>query len=129
MSENLAKFCFDADWNSSLPLMIVFSLSYGVFIPCFYFLKFFQNRSNQMNPKFVEHFGVLCYLYRSEFFWWELVLFFKKMFIVVLAVFIQATRSEAQILYVIQSAMFLFLLAEAVCKPYKTAFLSSLSFM
>ena len=98
---------------------------WGLGIPFFAFVLMFRERKNLMQIEVKEKFGFLYNGYQSDLFFWEIVIMYRKIAMIFIAVFIQpqGVITQAMIVFLI---MVLFLIANLKKKPYVSMALNDL---
>jgi hypothetical protein len=87
MYRNPSQECFDSNWFSHLPFVIIFLALYGIIFPVGVGISFFRNRFKRHDPDFIRVFGSLVSPYRGQYFYWELISMFKRALFAVSAQF------------------------------------------
>jgi hypothetical protein len=128
MAMNPVQNCYEGEWNNHLPLVVLFSLIYGILFPCTILFVFFKNSDNPDDPKFILGYGSLISLFRREFFFWELVSMLKRAAFVVMTQFLSAKGDQYSTKFAASiSTMGFFSALEVLLVPYASKNLNFLS--
>jgi hypothetical protein len=109
--------CFNDSWKSHLPI-ITLGMLIALSIPLILLILLYFNRSGMESNVFRRRYGMLVVPYRMKFFWWELVLMFRKALLVML---IDLSNNQSVFLRNYGVILFLLIIAliEAYVQPYK----------
>ncbi|KAJ6252885.1 insulin-like growth factor binding protein [Anaeramoeba flamelloides] len=81
--------CFgdDQEWNNLLIFSIIFIILYIVGIPILILYLLIKNSKIMNEKQFDLRFGLLCSRYSKSFFYWEVVIMLRKLFLAILKTF------------------------------------------
>ncbi|KAJ3442000.1 hypothetical protein M0812_14022 [Anaeramoeba flamelloides] len=111
-------FCFDQWWYQLLPFVIVFMILYIIGIPIF-FATMLWYHSKKVNEKvFNQRLSLLYSRYKIEYFYWEIIIIFRKFFIVIFEIYL-TNYPLVQIILLICCLLFSIII-QNIYKPYNT---------
>ena len=108
-------------WATGFSLII-----WGIFVPCLIFYKLYLKRKNLFEYKVKYTFGFLINGYKHERFYWEFIIFIKKLVIVFLTVFMQSGYSVTLQSVLLITFLILGFILQLHFKPYITEQLNNL---
>jgi hypothetical protein len=119
MVANPSQRCYDSVWLSNLPIVVIFTVFYGLCFPSFVAYLLYSHRSNLEESRFARGYGPLFQSYRRGYYFWELVLMIKRATFVLVT---QFTRPKKD-LYVVKFSSCISIVAsfsalEAFIQPY-----------
>jgi hypothetical protein len=114
--------CYDQEWKNMLPGVSFFLVLYVIILPGLLLSLFIRYRTSLNDQWFKVRFGVLVSYFKPRFFYWEMVLLFKK------TCFSLATNVFASFMsiltryFTILSFLFVFLMIEVLTLPYSSTY-------
>ncbi|KAJ6235482.1 insulin-like growth factor binding protein [Anaeramoeba flamelloides] len=116
LSSDSNYYCFDSTWFKILPFGIIFTILNIVGTPSLIVYLLIKNSKKLNEKEFDLKFGLLCSRYYKNFFFWEIIIMVRKLFIVIIEIFLSnhTTISLIFMLFVIIA----FLLLQFSLKPY-----------
>jgi hypothetical protein len=110
--------CFDTTWYSWLPLVVFFTLLYGVFLPGVLVLLLFKQRSRIGDASFQLLFGNFTKPFKKEYFWWGLVFIMKRSSFALTGAFMKMKNVEGLSVFITFLIWSIFLWAENRFNPF-----------
>jgi hypothetical protein len=111
--------CFNEEWYAQLRSIIFYMILYFLFVPFTLVFIYYRNRKDPGNPKFVSKFSGLVAMYKTEYYWWEVVSICRKLSFSlsssVLAIFFPSYVKRFSVL----SILLLFLFIDIHYMPYR----------
>jgi hypothetical protein len=121
--------CYDKNWASHW-FTIGVGLSQLIAVPCFLIGLFwkYNNPELRQQNKFLWRYGMITRSFKPQFFWWSLLLLFKK---TCLVMFIDLTNSYSPYIRVGLTLIVIFLAMtiDGFCKPYVVEGISAVVFL
>ncbi|KAJ6248224.1 insulin-like growth factor binding protein [Anaeramoeba flamelloides] len=108
--------CYDSSYYKHLASIIIFGLVYIIGTPIFLGWLMFHYSKKLTDKLFDEKFGLLCSRYKKEYFYWELVIMIRKLFIVVFQIYLKEFTNLQLILCII--VLLASLIAQTILNPY-----------
>ncbi|KAJ3436420.1 insulin-like growth factor binding proteinn-terminal [Anaeramoeba flamelloides] len=119
LKANLKYNCYDGWWYKMLPFVIIFGILYIIGIPVFLGWSLYYHSRKVDENTFNQRFGLLTSKFRKEWFFWEFVLTFRKITVVVIVLYLSNSPNIQIIIFII---LFLFLiLIQSYCNPFNTS--------
>lgn len=118
--------CFDKQWYTKYPFVILFSVIFVGILPIVLIIEFWKNKSNPDSLNFIWKYGSLLRPYRKKYFWWEIINTVKKTIFVILVDVLSDISIYSRLFYLICFLM-LFLGIENTVKPFKNSRLNALN--
>ncbi len=120
--------CYEGDWNANYASVILFSFLYLGLIPVLILFVFVKYRASEKRktPIFLARYGSLVRPYKSNLYFWELVLSIKKFLFVILVKVLAGVGISLRLFYLICTLLF-FILFENYFLPFKTNYLNGLN--
>ena len=91
---------------------------YGLIFPCLGMLYIRTKKDRQTNAKVLFRFGLLYSGYAPKFWWWELIIFVRKLTIILIVTF---GSSYGQQLHMAMGVLFVLLYLQEHARPYTSA--------
>jgi hypothetical protein len=111
--------CFQAQWNSFLPLFTVGALFYVFLVPMCLCYIFWKHRHNHGSIEFHQSYHSLTYPYKYRFYYWELVVMLKRTFFVISTDFFSSADYAVKYGVAIL-VLFIFFWLDSAYLPYQT---------
>ncbi|KAJ6252801.1 insulin-like growth factor binding protein [Anaeramoeba flamelloides] len=83
-----AKYCFESWWWQAFPFLLIFIILYIVGIPLLIVYLLMKNSKILTEKQFDLKFGLLCSRYNKSFFFWEIIIMLRKLFLVIFKIFL-----------------------------------------
>ncbi|KAJ3437471.1 hypothetical protein M0812_16634 [Anaeramoeba flamelloides] len=113
-----SHYCFDDWWYQILPFVIIFMILYIIGIPIFFGIMLWYH-SKKVNEKvFNQRLSLLYSRYKIEYFFWEIIIIFRKFFIVIFEIYL-TNYPLVQIILLI-CCLLLSIIIQNIYKPYNT---------
>jgi hypothetical protein len=119
MYDNPSKFCFDEEWWSNFGVVIFFFIIYGIGLPSVLIFLFWRNRTKVSTDQFGNSFGSITDAFQPAYFWWKLVIVFKRTCFAIMNVFLKLLSTEDSALFFTACLVLTFHFAEVAVQPYK----------
>ncbi|KAJ3442797.1 insulin-like growth factor binding proteinn-terminal [Anaeramoeba flamelloides] len=103
-------------WNMLLAFAILFMALYILGIPLLIIILLIKNSKKLTEKQFDLKFGLLCSRYNKSFFFWEIIIMLRKLFLVIFKIFIMDYTQLQLILFI--GLIVLSLLVQFKYKPY-----------
>ncbi|KAJ5078107.1 g protein-coupled receptor-related [Anaeramoeba ignava] len=81
-------FCYEKWWKDLLPWAIVCLIVYVIGIPVIFIILFFVSSKKLDEKTFDLRFGLLCSRYTKRWFFWEIFIMIRKLFLIISQLFI-----------------------------------------
>jgi hypothetical protein len=121
--------CFEGEWARYLPSIIFFIILYVLIYPACVSYVFFKNKNDLSSALMTKDFGHLTDSYKEKYFYWELMVMFKRASFVFFSMIIPIYGNDGPIPYFVTFAwIFLFLYIEVITSPYKKQLVQNKSF-
>ncbi|KAJ6230216.1 hypothetical protein M0813_06854 [Anaeramoeba flamelloides] len=118
--------CFTDWWFQMLPFVIVFGLLYIVGIPLFLIWMLWYHTRKVDEKVFEQRLGLLCNRYKKDFFYWELIVMARKIFIVLFQIYL--TKYPKIQITLCNLVLLCAIIFQAECNPYNTTPRNALEF-
>ena len=111
---------FDSDLHRGMMIIVAMPalLIYGFLFPALGFLYIRSHIDRQTNDKLVFRFGLLYSGFSPKFYWWELVIFIRKLAIILISTF---GRTNSQQLHIAMGVLVTLLYLQENLRPYEGA--------
>jgi hypothetical protein len=119
LSKSPSEQCFAGEWMKNLPAAVILLVFYGLALPGLLAGFFFVNKDNIDSGKFKIRFGMLIIPYKRQYFYWELVVIFKRALFVTVNDFLSLQSYLAKFVSTIL-VLFFFLWLDSLVQPYST---------
>jgi hypothetical protein len=116
MSSRPSVPCFDEAWYSGLGFIVPLVVFYAGILPAWFAFYLRKNQSRITSADIVNKFGALLQPYKFEYSYWEIFVFYKKFFIIILPWSLAVSSSVRILACVI--VLISFLILEELFKPY-----------
>ncbi|KAJ3433975.1 insulin-like growth factor binding proteinn-terminal [Anaeramoeba flamelloides] len=113
-----SHYCFDDWWYKILPFVIFFMIIYIVGIPIFFGYILWYHSKNVNEKIFNQRLSLLYSRYKIEYFYWEIIIIFRKFFIVVFEIYL-TNYAFIQIILLIL-CLIVSIIIQNIYKPYNT---------
>jgi hypothetical protein len=110
--------CFDAEWKRNLIFVIPTLFFYLIVFPLGLGFVLRSNRRNLDTEKGLVRYGFLIRLYKSQFYFWDIVVMLKRAFFFVSLNFFTNSESANSKTFFSIAVIFIFLSIQIVCSPY-----------
>ncbi|KAJ3446898.1 hypothetical protein M0812_07893 [Anaeramoeba flamelloides] len=115
---NLQYNCYDDWWYKMLPFVIIFGILYIIGIPIFLGWSLYYHSRKVDENTFNQRFGLLTNKFKKEWFFWEFVLTFRKIIVVIIVLYL-SNFPNIQIIFFILIFL-LSILIQSYCNPFNT---------
>jgi hypothetical protein len=112
--------CYDGKWNNYLPLVVCCCFLYGLLLPFAMGYILITNRRKLDDQKFLSRYKTLYRSFRRVYFFWELILMFKKACFIIVVRFLSSRPTISYETKFASSVSIIgfFLALEALMQPY-----------
>jgi hypothetical protein len=121
--------CYDQEWKTMLPGVCLFLVIYLILLPGALLVLFVRYRKQTKDRWFASRFGVLISYFKPRYFYWEMVLLFKKTCFSLATNVFASFMSTLTRYFTILSFLFVFLMVEVLCLPYSSTFGNQVNLM
>jgi hypothetical protein len=120
MFEDPSRSCFDQEWYAHLPVVLFFCILYVLGLPGALVYMFWKNHEKS---SFLSAFGTVIKSYRTEVYWWELTVVFKRSIFAIANAFLRVLSTEYASLFTTLCILCFFIVLEVGFRPYKENYL------